>query len=377
MEIEWAWPRLHEGQRVILLDMIVHGSRSRADLARRSGLSRTSLTRLIRDLAKFGLVVEGETTSLPGRGRPAEMLHVVPDFAHLIGIKLTGEALYAVAIDLQARSVAEREIVLRSREVANVVEDIRAAVESLKTEVPRVAGVGVCLAGEVRVDPNGKSSVVGSYFLGWQDEPLQELVEAAVRLPTTVSNDVQALTKGHQWFGLGAGLDSIAVIGYGEGIGAGIVVNGDLVRGAHGHPAKIGHLHVGGGGVIACDQGHLGCVSAFAPLPRIAAAVGAADIDEVFARASAGDPEASAALDSAALALGIVVAHLVNLIDPHLVIITGEGITVAEARSEMITAVTRERIDSASATPLLSLADFRFEDYARGAAVGALQSLMV
>lgn len=377
MEIEWAWPRLHEGQRVILLDMIVHGPRSRADLARRSGLSRTSLTRLIRDLATFGLVVEGETTLLAGRGRPAEMVHVVPDFAHLIGIKLTGEALYAVAIDLKARSVAEREIALRSKDVADVVEDIREAVESLRSEVPRIASVGVCLAGDVRIDPDGKASVIDSYFLGWKDEPLQALVEAAVGLPTVLSNDVQALTQGHQWFGVGAGLDSIAVVGYGEGIGAGIVVNGDLVRGAHGHPAKIGHVHVGEGGVIPCDQGHVGCVSAFAPLPRIAEAVGAADIHEVLSRDASGDQAASAALDNAALAVGVVVAHLVNLIDPHLVIITGEGMPVVEARSKMLDAVIRQRIDSSSETPLMTLVDFRFEDYARGAAIGALQSLMV
>jgi len=223
LETDWAWPRLHPGQRLILLDMLLHGARSRAELARRAGLSRTSLTRLTRDLVSFGLIAEGEIAALPGRGRPAEMLHVLPSAAHLVGVRLTGEALYAVAVDLNARPVAERGVELVSREVNDVVALIADVVSSLHAEVSRVAAVGVCLAGDVWFDAAGKASVVGSYFLGWEHVPLQVLLEPAVALPVAVSNDVQALTTGHHWFGQGAGKDSLAVIGYGEGIGARIV----------------------------------------------------------------------------------------------------------------------------------------------------------
>jgi MarR family len=89
----WSWPELHETQRTVLLEILIHGSRSRADLTRRTGLSRSSLSRLTRDLAELGLVVEGKPSSPNGRGRPSEVLHLVPDSAFFVGIKLTGDDL--------------------------------------------------------------------------------------------------------------------------------------------------------------------------------------------------------------------------------------------------------------------------------------------
>jgi DNA-binding Lrp family transcriptional regulator len=97
----WAWPSLHDAQRTVLLEVLFHGSRSRADLARRTGLSRTSLTRLTRDLVELGFVSEGEMALPNGRGRPSEMLDLRPESACFAGIKLTGDALYAAVIDLR------------------------------------------------------------------------------------------------------------------------------------------------------------------------------------------------------------------------------------------------------------------------------------
>ena len=72
----WVWPELHDAQRTVLLELLIHGSTSRAELARRTGLSRTSLTRLTRDLVDMGFVSEGETNAPNGRGRPSEILNL-------------------------------------------------------------------------------------------------------------------------------------------------------------------------------------------------------------------------------------------------------------------------------------------------------------
>lgn len=372
----WSWPSLHEGQRLILADMIIHGERSRAGLARRTGLSRASLTRLSRDLERFGFITERGSARAGTRGRPAEMLHVVPESAHIVGLKLTGEALYAVACNLAAEVVAEHEAPLHSRNVAEVVGLVERVVAEIRAEVPRVAAIGICLAGDVAVDTTGRASVVGSHFLGWDEVPLQSLIEAATGLPSTISNDVQALTTAHHRFGSGARLDSLAVIGYGEGIGAGLVVGGEVIRGTHGRPGKVGHLYVGGSDEL-CERGHRACVASIALLPRILSAAGERDLEAVLAAAAVDGTRSRGALDRAADALGVVVAQIVNLIDPGIVVITGEGVRVAQAREERLRDAIRARLDPAARFPEIGLVDFRFEDYARGAAVCALEMLVL
>ena len=236
-EPAWAWPDLHDAQRAVLLEVLINGSASRAELARRTGLSRTSLTRLARDLVELGLLTEGETNAPNGRGRPSEILNLEPSAAQFAGVKLTGEALYAVVTDLRAGVIEIEEQSLVSRYAPDVVTQIAETVSRFSASHPRLASVGVCLAGDVQ-QVRGRSVIVGSHFLGWDNVPLESLVEAETGLPIAMSNDVQALTAAHHWFGAGVGRRSLVLFGLGAGIGAGIVVNDELVRGSHGHPGK-------------------------------------------------------------------------------------------------------------------------------------------
>jgi predicted NBD/HSP70 family sugar kinase len=349
-----TWPALHDAQRAVLREVLVHGSRSRADLARRVGLSRASLTRLTRDLVELGLVAEGETRPLEGRGRPSEMLRLRPEAAHFVGIKLTGEALYAAVTDLHAEVIATEERPLSDRSVDAVVELMVELVGMLRVRFPRLSAVGICLAGDVEMI-RGRSVVVGSHFLGWEAVELQLLVEREVGIPVTVDNDVQALTMAHHWFGAGVGCHSLAVVGFGAGIGAGIVVSEN------------------GPG---CDRGHPGCVSAYATMPALLRNAGAASLVDAIASAEGGDATAMDALERAGRALGVVVATLADLIDPEKIIITGEGLAVARfSRSSLEDEVVR-RLDPASERVHLELQDFAFTDYAWAAAISAIRNLV-
>jgi hypothetical protein len=257
-----AWPELHHGQRLVLLEVLIHGSWSRADLARRTGLSRATLMRLTRDLVALGLVTEGvdanearmdaaPVDAVPeargpsraiakGRGRPSEYVRLRPTAAYFVGVKLTGDALYAAVTDLHSTIVATEERALPARDVDTVVHLISEVIAGLAESFPLTAA-GVCLAGDV-LQTGGHAIVVGSDFLGWDRVAVGELVEASTGLPTSVSNDVQALTVAHHWFGAGVGSSSLAVIGLGAGIGSGLVSDNLLVRGHRGHPGKVGHL---------------------------------------------------------------------------------------------------------------------------------------
>ncbi|MCU1405577.1 MAG: transcriptional regulator/sugar kinase [Glaciihabitans sp.] len=368
-----GWPELHDAQRAVLLEVLIHGSRSRADLARRTNLSRATLMRLTRGLVELGLVTEGQTQVPAGRGRPSEMLHLRAEAAYFVGVKLTGDALYAVVTDLHAKILATEERILPSRDVATVVGLIAEVVDGFSADFPLTAA-GVCLAGDVTYS-HGDSTVLGSHFLGWENVPLGELVHSATGLATAISNDVQALTVAHHWFGVGVGCTTMALIGLGAGIGSGIVVNDEIVRGSRGHPGKVGHLFVTDTGPV-CDRGHTGCVSSFVTIPAIVANSGASGFWEALAAAAAGDAVADLALRNAGHALGVVVASLADLIDPEKVIITGEALAVARYASDELDASIRRHLDPAAEPVDVELVDFAFADYAWAAAIAAIRHVV-
>ena len=200
----WTWPTRHDGQRTVLLDMLIHGNMSRAELARRTGMSRGGLTRLSRDLTALGLVEGGGTDAPLGRGRPAERLRLHPAGAQFVGFKLTGEALYAAVIDLTGAVLVTEEQPFESRAVEDVIELMGQVVDRQRETYESVAAVGVCLAGDVR-QRRGMTEMVSSYFLGWGKVPIERLIRDRTDLPIAVANDVQALAAAHHWFGAGRG----------------------------------------------------------------------------------------------------------------------------------------------------------------------------
>jgi predicted NBD/HSP70 family sugar kinase len=301
-------------------------------------------------------------------------LNLEPSSDQFAGVKLTGEALYGVVTDLQAGVIEIEERSLVSRYAPDVVTQIAEIVSRFSAAHPRLASVVVCLVGDVE-QVRGRSVIVGSHFLGWGDVPLGSLVEAETGLPVAISNDVQALTAAHHWFGAGVGRSSLVLIGMSAGIGAGIVVNDELVRGSRGHPGKVGHIPVRDSGPT-CDRGHVGCASAFVTIPAILHNAADTSFEHVLERVAAGDSAAQSALDDAGYALGVVVAQLMNVIDPEKVIVTGEGLDVARAGRSAMDIALAERLDAASERSEIEVRDFSFADYAWAAAVSAIRRVV-
>ena len=374
-EARSAWPELNGAASAVLLELLLHGSRSRIRLAERVNLSRASLTRIARELVDLGLVAEGATEVSGSRGRPAESLLLRPDAAHFVGIKLTGDALYAVVTDLSATVVDSRSRALESRDVASVVALIASVTAELFAGRTLPAAVGVCLAGDVQ-KRDGLAVVERSAFLGWSDSiPLPSLVEAATGIRTTVTNDVHSLTAAHHWFGSGVGHDSLVVYGIGAGIGSGVVVEDELMEGANGRAGRIGHSRVPGAGK-PCDNGHVDCVHSFVTMPAIEFNSGLA-YDDAVAAAKAGSTRALAAFDRAAFALGAVVADSVNAFDPQLVSIMGEGLDMLDFAPQTFRNAFAEHLEQV--TPegvVIERPPFDFSLYARGAAVAAMRELL-
>jgi len=371
-----TWPHLPDAERGALRELLMHGPLPRAEIARRLGVSRASLTRATRVLMEQAMVTEGEVALRGAMGRPSEMLVVRRDAHHFLGVKLTGDAVFAVVTDLSAQIVAQTEEPLVSTSVADTVDQIARIHARFAEQYADIRAAGVCLAGDL-ASVEGRQIVTSSYFLQWRDVPLAEMLSERVGLPVTADNDVHALTAAEHWFGAGAGADSLALVTIGAGIGFGLIVDGKVMPGHHGRAGRFDHLLVDANGP-SCGLGHQGCASAYLPSESIVQGIGVADLDYAAAveLARAGDPAALAAFDRAGNALGIILGTVINGLDPERVILTGDGLAVLELAGERVRR-TLDLVRLPSDDPVqLDVLPFEFTEWARAGAVAAIRLVL-
>lgn len=366
---------LNDSARAVFEALLVGGPLSRAELSRRLTLSPASLTKITRPLVDAGVFIERSATSEGGLGRPSQPLDLDARFAYFIGIKLTGEAIYAVLTDARANIVDEVDEQLDDQAVDAVVRKIAAIATSLPLRHGRVAGIGICLSGNAS---RAESSVRNSPFLHWKGVPLADLVREATGLPVVLENDVRALTAAEQWFGEAAELDSFAILTFGVGIGCGMVTNGAQIEGHQGASGLIGHFPIDDRGPF-CYAGHRGCAHAYATTSGIAkslsSALGAGQVsfERCVELARAGDPIARAVFDEAGTAIGTLLAVVINLVGPERIFISGEGAVIYRLGEQAALSRMRDRLHWTATEVPIVVQSLGFIEWARGAAVVAVQ----
>jgi predicted NBD/HSP70 family sugar kinase len=369
------WPQPPSAAHAVALEVLLHGPLSRSHLARRLGLSAGSLTRLTKPLLDAGLLVEAGRQHVVGVGRPLTPLDIVSGAHHFIGVKLTGEDAYGVLTTLRADVLAAHQARLASHAPAAVVATVRDVAAVLNEHVRVVNGLGVSLGGQA-ADGN---RVSGAPFLGWtEDVHLGKLIEEATGLPVVVDNDLLALTKAEHWFGAGRGLDRFAVVTIGAGVGYGLVVHDRIVDSPDAGVGLIGHFPLDPVGP-PCGAGHRGCASAMLTTTGISAWMSAAlgrsvGYDECLDLAAAGDVVAARVARGAGLALGRLIAAVTNLTMVPKIILAGEGIRLADVAADAVReGIDRDRDPRASEVSV-DVRRFDFTEWARGAAVSAIQA---
>lgn len=360
----------------VALEVLLRGPLSRAELARRLDLSQATLSRLTKPLVERGLLVESTGRADTTAGRPGQPLDVDRSSHAFVGVKLTGEAAHAVLVDLGGAVIAARTVDLDSHE-PDAVADRVALVAAELADTPRVVGIGVGLGGH---SPD-RSTVRIAPFLDWHDVPFGELLAERTGLPCVVENDVAALTAAEHWFGAGRGLHTFAVLTVGAGVGYGLVVH-DRVRT---HPdmglGLVGHFPVDPNGPL-CAEGHRGCATAVLTIPSLTRQASLAHgrrigYDELMVLAEQGDAVARQLVDEAARGLGRLVAAVANLTMPDRIVLTGEGIALATVGGEALQdSIDRERDPRASVLDVV-VRPGDFTQWARGAAVVALQDFVL
>ncbi|SDQ05158.1 ROK family transcriptional regulator [Quadrisphaera sp. DSM 44207] len=376
-----AWAERPQSSRAVAVEVLRHGPLSRVELARRLALSQGTLTRLTRPLLDEGLLVEApdaaragaESPEEPRLGRPAQPLAIAADAHHFVGVKLTGSSAHAVLTDLGADVLAGAVAPLPSTEPAAVVDAVAALVGELVGGGRRPTALGVSVGGHAA----DHRRVTSAPFLHWSDVSLAELLEDRTGLPTTVENDVLALTEAEHWFGAARGCTRFALVTIGAGVGYGHVVHDRLVSSPDAGFGLVGHwpLEVPSS---PCPRGHRGCAASVLTIPAITEAASAAvgrplAFDEVVDLALAGDPGAGRVVADAARGTGRLLAAVANLTMPEKIVLTGDGVRLALELAPQVRAGLDADRDPRAAPVALDVQDFDFAEWARGAAVVALQ----
>lgn len=363
--------------RSLVRALLLGGPLSRAELARRLGLSPASLTKTARPLLVSGLISQGIALVSEHRGRPGAPLVLDAAQHQFIGVKITADEVFAVRADARGRVEASQSARLASMEVTATVAKIVALVNELRQD-QRIQALGIGLAGEqTRFD----DTVRRNGYLGWDQVPLARLVEEATGIPTVLSGDARALTAGVQWSGPGQGMSELAVLTVGVGIGLGIVLEDTVLSGPSGQVGMIGHNRVSDSGPL-CEAGHRGCASSFLTTAAITGAIGVphgrADVDlaEACALAASDDPVALRVLADAGRALGVLIAQLVNTLGLPAVILAGDGLDLLNYAEPSMDEALAEHLDPNAHSPQVLVFRSGFDEWARGAAVVACQWLL-
>jgi predicted NBD/HSP70 family sugar kinase len=318
---------------VVLRHVASTGSRSRAQIAAETGLTRGTVSSLVSELIARDLLREtGETTSPRGIGRPGAALEV-SDVVVGVGLEvnvdyvavsvedLTGVVRYERRFNRDNRGSAPRVVLDRIGVAA------RDALDAAVIEGLRPVGVTVAVAGLVE---EASGTVVLAPNLGWVDLPVAAELEARLELPVVVENESNLAALAEHWTGAAVGLDDFVCV-FGEvGVGGGIVLGGRLFRGTHGFGGEFGHISVDPEG-RACACGSRGCVETLVGQESIARAAGISPVagrprsltDELVRRAEEGAPAVVGALDEAGRWLGVALASAFNLLDLQAVVLGG------------------------------------------------------
>jgi predicted NBD/HSP70 family sugar kinase/biotin operon repressor len=324
---------LRERNRLLVVDALRRrGYASRSDLARSTGLSRTTVGTVVAGLQEQGLVVEQEVNGhrKTARGRPPVLLRLDPAAGVAVGIYFDHDEVRVALADLSSTVLGEdrTEIDVDHSAIDAIdvaVEMVRSLQRAAGVDRSQLVGAGVGLSGPVDRRTGKISSDV--ILPGWAGLQAQRELADRLELHVEVDNDANLGALAEASFGAGRGLKDIVYVTAGSGIGAGLVLGGRVHRGEAGLAGEIGHVQARVDGAV-CRCGNRGCLETVAGegalrallRPRLGYEVTARDLLDLVA---AGDLGACRVVNDAGRAIGRVLADLCNALNPEAIVVGG------------------------------------------------------
>lgn len=349
-----------EINRQIALNLIrAHQPVSRADLARLMNVRRGVASLLVSELLGESLIFEGAVGESVGRGRRPTFLFIDSRQRCVIGVDIRASRTYILCTDVMGRQLGVVSSFQTNRDSDVLIQELARRIKQILgdyKEIGACEGVGVSVPG--MVDP-GKGRIVHAPTLAWRDVNLRDPLSVALGIPVHIENSGKACALAQLW---ATRSDVVAsgnsvFVSVSDGVGVGVVVNGEVLRGRHNTAGEFGHVPLSIDGP-RCSCGATGCWEAYVsnlatlsryfgqdlsePKPRDAEAA-TFTVEDLIARARAGDAKALAAINSTARYLGLGLASLVNALDPARIYIGGEITTAWSLIEPIVRSALRER----------------------------------
>ncbi len=317
-------------ERTVLEAIRELGPVSRAQIARTCGLSKPTVSQALAALLRARLVRDAGRSS-GGKGRTAQLYELNPHAGWVVGIDVGRDWVRAAVADLNGDIVARR--------------DERSQAHSANTLITQIAQVAHGLAAEAGLkwrtitdatvgspgvfEPTRRKMTLAESLPGWGREGVVEALQRSLGTNVTIENDVNVATVGEQLHGLGKGVPNFVFLHIGTGVGMGLVLNGELYRGAGGAAGEVGYLPFGGSaeappsrvrrGSLDASVGALGVVAE----ARRLGMQGPVTAKRVFTAARRGDPVARRVVAGEARRIAFTIAAVVPVVDPELVVLGG------------------------------------------------------
>lgn len=323
-------------RNLVLKTITDRESISRAEIARVTSLTRTTVSDIVADLIEGNLVSEIGIGSSQGGKNPI-LLSLVEDSRYLIGLDLSPDEFLGAIFNLRGKirfSVSQSVHNCSGNDALDAIFEILDRL--VGTSFTPIVGIGVGTPGLVNTD---EGVVVNAVNLDWQNLPLARLLQDRYHLPAYVLNDSQAAAMGEYSYGEGHLTDSnLIVINARHGIGAGIIINHQLFQGDGGAAGEIGHTIVVTEGGLRCRCGNYGCLETVASTQallqqaqRLAAQNNAAfpaeseiDLEAVQVAFQAGDPQVRQIVLSTARYMGLAISRLVGTLNIQKIVLSGD-----------------------------------------------------
>ncbi|WP_162605481.1 ROK family transcriptional regulator [Jiangella ureilytica] len=325
---------------------------TRIEVARRTGLSATTITRVVAPLVADGSVTEKGKVSRLGTGRPGTEISIVPTSHYVVGVHIGAGSVRVGIVDLLGVSHWQSGFDFEPHQDADVVLDrVAVSVTQLIADTgvdrSRLLGMGVAVPGPV---DSGHRRLLLTINLPWRDVPVADRLERMVGLPVVVDHNVRSMALAEAHFGAGKGLRSVAFIYLRMGLGAGLVVEGQAFQGGVHGAIEIGHLRVAEGGE-KCICGGVGCLETVLSERSLRTALDdlelPSDVSNPFVAllsAAEADPAVAAHAEMMTKRFATGLSALVNLLNPELILLGGFLSAVPEEFVGRLTEATREAV---------------------------------
>lgn len=383
---------MKEMNRRLILDVIrTNTNLSRSEIAKKTKLNPSTVTRITAELINEGVISEVGHADSQG-GRKPILLDLVPDVVHIIGINVERNSIIGLVSNLIGTVIHQTILPIKSYSKADIYNDIAAVIEGLMkkaaAEDRTLIGIGIAMHGLVDSD---QGIILYPPAFGWKNLPIVDLLEKRFDLPVKLENNARAMALGESWFGAARGEKNFIALKVGHGIGSGIMLNGDIFRGVDFTAGEIGHTYVTVDGPL-CDCGNYGCLETLASIKALTKRAQrslkegvASEIltlagnpetvthEHIFTAAQNNDPLALHLLQDAGRYLGMALANITNLLNPAKILIGGEILAGLEFVLPTLAATVKAR---AMEIPAQSLAIEPIELGMNSVAIGAVTLIL-